>query len=206
MGMPGIILTLCEKDDTMSGWPFHLIGIGRAEGSVEPLRAILFSLPAEVNGAFFILKHLPPDFPNFNRQILEQYTNMPLHEAAHGMVIRPGHLYFLPVNHYMTVKSGILFLQRREARPKSNRAIDLFLISLAADAGCLAVGILLCGSGDDGVAGLGHIMQAGGVTIVLDPETASFPGMPKKAAEAGVANFKLAPGAIAELLTELVKL
>jgi two-component system CheB/CheR fusion protein len=193
------------QDVTMPGLPFHLIGIGVGEGSIEPLRTILFALPARVNGAFFILKHLPPDFPNFTRQLLEHHTQMPIHEAAHGMVIRPGHLYFLPANHYMTVKRGVLRLEPREPRPKSNRAIDIFLISLAADAGCLAVGILLSGSGSDGIAGLEQIMRAGGTTLVLDPETASHPELPKNAVGAGTANFTLAPDAIAELLTELVK-
>src|ERR1700712_3736486 len=173
----------------MAGAQFHLIGIGIAEGGIEPLRTILQVLPAGMNGAFFILNHLPPDFPSFTGQLLEYYTPMPIQQAAHGMVIRPGYLYLLPVNHYMTVAHGLFCLQVREPRPKSNRAIDIFLTSLAADAGCRAVGVLLSGSGSDGVAGLGHIMEAGGITIVQNPATAKYWEMPANAANAGVAMF-----------------
>jgi two-component system CheB/CheR fusion protein len=188
----------------MAGGQFHLIGIGAAEGSIEPLRTILQGLPAGVNGAFFILNHLPPDFPSFTRQLLEHYTPMPIHQAEHGMTIRPGHLYLLPANHYMTVFRGVLYLQRREPRPKSNRAIDIFLTSLAADAGCCAVGVLLSGNGSDGVEGLGDIRQAGGITIVQDPATAKYPKMSENAANAGAAIFTLEPAGIAELLIELM--
>jgi two-component system CheB/CheR fusion protein len=189
----------------MADGQFHLIGIGMAEGGIEPLRTILQALPAGANGAFFILNHLPPDFPSYTCQLLEYYTPMPIQQAAHGILVRPGHLYLLPVNHYMTVAGGILCLQQREPNPRSHRAIDIFLASLAADARYRAIGVLLSGSGSDGVVGLGDIMQAGGITIIQDPATAKYPEMPENAANAGAAIFTLEPARIAALLMELVK-
>jgi chemotaxis response regulator CheB len=193
-----------QKGDMISD-QFHLIGIGTAEGGVEPLCQIFSLLPDEPNGAFFILNHTPPAFPSFTRQLLQLYTRMPVLEAMDEMPVQVGHLYVLPVNHYMTLKNGKIFLQMREPQPRSNRAIDNFMISLAADAGSRAVGILLSGSGNDGVAGLGHIARAGGITIVQDLESAEYPKTPRNAADAGVAIFILEPAGIAGLLNELIK-
>jgi chemotaxis response regulator CheB len=184
---------------------FHLIGIGTAEGGVETLCKILSLLPDMPNAAFFVLNHMPPGFPSFTRQLLQPYTRMPVLEAMDELQVQVGHLYVLPVNHYMTLKNGKIRLQMREPQPRSNRAIDNFMISLAADAGSRAVGILLSGSGNDGVEGLGHIASAGGITIVQDPESAEYPKTPMNAGNAGVAIFILEPAGIAGLLNELIK-
>jgi two-component system CheB/CheR fusion protein len=190
----------------MTGQDFHLIGIGVSEGGIEPLRTILFLLPFEPNAAFFVLNHLPPDFPSFTAQLLQHYTTMPIHEGGEDMLIMPGHVYLTPVNYYMTVYNGFLKLEKRELKPKSNRAINIFLNSIALNTGGRAVGILLSGSGNDGVEGLANIASEGGITIVQSPETAKFPQMAKTAIEAGVAIFTLEPVGIADLLNELIKL
>ncbi|HEX3934607.1 MAG TPA: chemotaxis protein CheB [Puia sp.] len=195
---------LVQKGGGMAGHEFHLIGIGFAEGGIEPLCHILSCLPADLNGAFFILNHLPPDFPSFTVQVLRSHTKMPVHTGADNMVVQPGHVYCLPVNHYMTLSNGSLRLERRDPKAKRNQSIDTFLHSIAGIL-CRAVGILLSGSGNDGVAGLANIARAGGLTMVQEPEAAHYPQLPKAAIAAGAAIFTLAPAGIAELLTEVVK-
>jgi chemotaxis response regulator CheB len=194
----------CKKSD-MTCQDFYFIGIGICEGGVEPLRTILSSLPVEPNAAFFVLNHLPPDLRSFTAQALQYHTTMPIHEAVEDMVIKPGQLYCLPINHYIRLYNGSLKLEKREPKPTSNYAINKFLDSLAGDVGCRAIGILLSGSGDDGVKGLENILRQGGITIVQDPETAANPQTPKAAIEAGVVIFIRKPGGIAKLLAELIK-
>ncbi|MGH3635706.1 MAG: chemotaxis protein CheB, partial [Mycobacterium sp.] len=66
-----------------------------------------------------------------------------------------------------------------------------------------AIGVLLSGMLDDGVAGLAAIRDRGGVTIVQEPSDALFPDLPRNAVKAGVAQHKIAAGDVGDLLKQL---
>jgi two-component system CheB/CheR fusion protein len=69
--------------------------------------------------------------------------------------------------------------------------IDDLLRSLAEDQQENAIGIILSGTGTDGTLGLRAILGAGGVTLVQDPATAKYDGMPTSAIQAVYANHVL---------------
>ena len=69
--------------------------------------------------------------------------------------------------------------------------VDYFLHSLAEDQGDRAICVILSGSGMDGTAGLKAIHSAGGLSMVQDPETAAYDGMPKSAISTGLADYVL---------------
>ena len=60
-------------------------------------------------------------------------------------------------------------------------AIDPLFRSAAASYRARAVGVLLTGYGGDGVPGLIDIKEAGGVSLVQDPNEAAHPTMPNRA-------------------------
>ena len=66
-----------------------------------------------------------------------------------------------------------------------------------------SIGIILSGMGSDGSLGLKAIKEKNGLTIVQDPETAKFNGMPSSAVRAIVPDI-IAPAE--ELPTQLIKL
>src|SRR5690349_4731666 len=80
-------------------------------------------------------------------------------------------------------------------------SIDLFLRTLAADAGERAIGIVLSGTGTDGTLGLQAIKAAGGMSIAQDPSTAQYDGMPGSAIAAGAVDHVLPP----EIMPEAVR-
>jgi two-component system CheB/CheR fusion protein len=76
--------------------------------------------------------------------------------------------------------------------PRGQRmVIDAFLRSLAEDQGEKAIGIILSGTGTDGTLGLRAIQGAGGITLVQEPSTAKYDGMPVSAIHAGYATYTL---------------
>ena len=79
--------------------------------------------------------------------------------------------------------------------------VDFFFRSMARDCGPRCMGVVLSGTGVDGMRGLQDIREAGGLTFAQDPATARFQGMPTAAA-AG-ADAVLAPEAIADELVRI---
>jgi two-component system chemotaxis response regulator CheB len=80
---------------------------------------------------------------------------------------------------------------------------DRLLRSVAQVAGTRAVGIILTGMGDDGVAGARAIRAAGGTVIAESEESAVVYGMPGAACRAGVVNESLSLPAIGDFLALL---
>jgi two-component system chemotaxis response regulator CheB len=73
--------------------------------------------------------------------------------------------------------------------------------SVAEHYGAAAVGTILTGMGDDGVAGLRTVKEAGGQVFAQDESTSVVYGMPREAAVLGVVDRVLPLGEMAAALT-----
>ena len=80
---------------------------------------------------------------------------------------------------------------------------DRLFKSIATVAGLRAIGVILTGMGDDGVAGAKAIRAAGGIVIAESEETAVVYGMPGAAVRAGVVSEELPLSAIGDYLAGL---
>ena len=86
----------------------------------------------------------------------------------------------------------------------SGRELIDVLFESAADAwGERLAGVLLTGANEDGAAGLEAIKQAGGISIVQDPEEAEVPTMPLAALQRFAPDYILPLRDIHRLLREL---
>jgi two-component system CheB/CheR fusion protein len=63
-------------------------------------------------------------------------------------------IYVMPENKIMTIEDGRLRLSPRDLSIKVNKAIDIFLNSLAKDSQFLKVAVILSGLGVDGTKGV----------------------------------------------------
>lgn len=135
--------------------------------------------------------------------ILSRKSALPVIEAAEGMNVEADHVYVMPAGASMRVKKGRITLGKRSKASARFLPIDGLLKSLADDYGDSAVGIILSGTGSDGVLGLTAIREAGGLTYAQEPRTAEYDGMPTAAIDAGVVDAALG---LKELAAELVRL
>ncbi len=87
---------------------------------------------------------------------------------------------------------------------RRSRIDDLFF-SVAESAKENAVGVVLSGMLDDGVAGSAHSKRMGGECIVQDPQDAKFDSMPRNALDSVQADFVGTSEAIAEKLIEIAE-
>jgi len=170
---------------------FSIVGIGASAGGLEAFEQFFRSVPPDSGMAFVLVSHLDPDHDSMLTEILQRATTMRVVEAQDQVKVMPNCVYALPPNREMAIFHGALQLSTPE-RPRGQRmVIDSFLRSLAEDQGERAIGIILSGTGTDGTLGLRAIRGAGGITLVQEPATAKYDGMPVSAIGAGYASFVL---------------
>ena len=176
---------------TISGAGFAIVGLGASAGGLEAFEQFFSQMPPKSGLAFVLVSHLDPGHVSILTEILQRSTAMPVLEAEDQMVVVPDTVYVIPPNRDMAIFRGALQLSVPEEPRGQRMPIDAFLRSLAEDQGERAVGIVLSGTGTDGSLGLRAVLGAGGVTLVQEPGTAKYDGMPSSAIKAGYATHVL---------------
>jgi two-component system, chemotaxis family, CheB/CheR fusion protein len=165
-----------------------IVGIGASAGGLEAFEQFFGHMPADSGLAFVLIPHLDPSHASLLTEILQRAIGMPVHEALDQIPVEANHVYVIPPNRDMAVFHGVLQLTVPE-QPRGQRLpIDGFLRSLAEDRQEHAIGIILSGTGFDGTLGCRAILGSGGLTLVQDPATAKYDGMPASAIKAGYAS------------------
>ncbi len=179
--------------------PF-IVGIGASAGGLEALQRVFECIRPGGRAAFVVLQHLSPDFKSLMDELLSRHTTLAIHRAETGMAVEPDAVYLLPPGKEMIVANGALVLRDRGPNQALSLPIDVFLSSLAEDAGTRAVAVILSGTGSDGSRGIRAVHEAGGLVIAQDEVSAKFDGMPRAAVETGAVDLVLPPEEIAGAL------
>ena len=170
---------------------FPIVGIGASAGGLEAFEQFFRHVPADTGMAFVLVSHLDPDHASMLTEILQRTTSMPVVEALDQVKVLPNCVYAIPPNRDMSIFHGELQLSTPDMPRGQRMVIDAFLRSLAEDQGETAIGIILSGTGTDGTLGLRAIQGAGGISLVQEPATAKYDGMPCSAIQAGYATYVL---------------
>ena len=184
--------------------PLCIVGIGASAGGLEPLESFFDHTPSDSGLAFVVVQHLSPDFKSLMDELLARHTRMPIHRVEDGIRVEANAIYLIPPKKNMVLSEGKLLLTEKDRAQTVNVPIDIFLRSLAQDAGVRAIGIVLSGTGSDGSRGICEIHQAGGLVLVQSEESAQFDGMPRSALATGVADFVLPPSSMPDALMNYV--
>ncbi|HVZ88194.1 MAG TPA: chemotaxis protein CheB [Polyangia bacterium] len=178
------------------------MGIGASAGGLDAIERFFDNLPRDTGMAFVIIQHLSPDFKSMMDELLARHTALPIHLVEDGMTVEADHVYLIPPKKEMIISGGRLRLSEQDRQQERTLPIDIFFRSLAQDAGTRAAAIVLSGGGSDGSRGIRDVHDAGGLVIVQDIESAQFDGMPRTAAESGIADWVLAPQDMPRVLVE----
>jgi two-component system CheB/CheR fusion protein len=170
---------------------FRIVGLGASAGGLEAFEQFFRNVPTDTGMAFVLVPHLDPSHASILTEILQRSTTMLVVEAQDQVKVAPNCVYVIPPNRDMAVFHGTLQLSVPEVPRGQRMPIDAFLRSLAEDQGEKAIGIILSGTGTDGTLGLRAILGAGGVTLVQEPTSAKYDGMPSSAIQAGYASYVL---------------
>lgn len=160
-----------------------IVVIGGSAGSLEVLGTIARGLPGDLPATLFVVMHTAPHAESLLPELLSRRSAIPAVHAVDGEPIVPGRIYVAPPDHHLLVYPHHVRVIRG---PKENRhrpAVDPLFRSAARAYGRRVTGVIVSGSLDDGTAGLGAVKEAGGFTVVQDPEEATSRGMPSSAIE-----------------------
>jgi two-component system, chemotaxis family, protein-glutamate methylesterase/glutaminase len=182
---------------------YELLIIGGSAGSLEVILEVLPSLRHDLDYAILLVLHRRSG-DSLLTGLLSDKTRLEVKEAEEKEAIRPGVIYIAPADYHLLVeKDKTLSLDYSEKIHYSRPAIDASYETAAEAYGPLLIGVLLSGANADGAEGLLKIKQAGGLTIVQDPNEASVSYMPQQAIEKNAATKIVKTTQIIRLLNEV---
>jgi two-component system chemotaxis response regulator CheB len=159
--------------------------IGGSAGGLSALIDLVRNLPADLPAALCVSLHTSAESPGLLPDIVGRKTKMSCAYAQDGQALSPGIVYFAPPDRHLLVSDHTLRVTHGPRENGFRPAVDPLFRTAARAYEKRVAGVVLSGSLGDGSAGLAIIKQAGGISIVQDPEEALFPSMPS-AAIAGV--------------------
>jgi len=177
------------------------VAIGASAGGIQALSVLLPALPSSLRAAVFIVLHLPRDKPSILAKIFKPKCALPVFEAEDKQPVIPGNIYFAPADYHLLIDQGPqLALSADEPVHHSRPSIDVLFESAADVYKDRLLGIILTGANEDGATGLAAVKDAGGITVVQEPETAQAPQMVRSALALRPADWVLPLDKIAALL------
>lgn len=187
-----------SKSGKASGFP--IVGVGASAGGLEALKELFSHLPGDTNMGFVVVTHQHPGHTSMLAELLGEATSIPVTEAVEGAVVEANHVYVAQPGGLLAIMERKLHRLEALSEEAKRLPIDSFLRSLAEDQHERAICVILSGTGTDGTLGLKAIKGGSGMAMVQEAESAQYAGMPSSAAATGLADYVLAPAAMAKQL------
>jgi hypothetical protein len=136
---------------------------------------------------------------------IERMTQLPVVVVEKQVALRRGVIYVPTRGKALSFRHDDVFASVEAVSPGKLTTIDRTFSSAAEAHGDRVIGVVLTGLLQDGTAGLQAVHDAGGLTVVQDPEGAEFPDMPRSAMAGLPVTFCLALPDIGFALDLLVR-
>ena len=147
---------------------------------------------------------MPENFTNMFAKRLDESCAIEVKEARSGDLLLAGRALICPGNHHMKVKhmphGDVVVLDDMPPVNGHRPSVDVLFRSMAREFGKAALGVIMTGMGEDGVAGLGEIQAAGGITLAQSSDSCVVDSMPRSAIERGFADRVVSLSSLASVL------
>ncbi len=173
-----VLSDLCSGQ-AVSAARFKVIAMGASAGGLEPVMAILQTLPATFPLPVILVLHIPERRDSGLVEVLAKHSKMPVCQAEDKAPVRTGTVYVAGPSYHVSVEKNHRFSLSDELPLQYSRpSIDVLFRSVADAYGRSALAVLLSGASADGAMGLASIKENKGTTLVQKPENARFALMP----------------------------
>jgi chemotaxis protein methyltransferase CheR/two-component system CheB/CheR fusion protein len=167
------------------GHALHIAGVGASAGGLEAMLPMFARMTATGRIAFVVAQHMAKDgHDELVVRLIGRESALPVELALHGVRLKADTVYVIPSGKDGRVRGDTLNLSEPAAEHLSTPSVNALFVSIAESGKANAIGIVLSGTGSDGVIGCRAIKAGGGLTIAQDPLEAKFNGMPAAAIDA----------------------
>lgn len=171
---------------------YSVIVIGASAGGVEAIEKVLKRMPVNFPIPIVIALHMPANFTASFVQNLNTKLPLPIKEMELNEELQAGKIYFAGSKRSLILRrhqrsGSVVVGYQRHASSQHNPSIDQLFQSAADLFGKRALGVLLSGSGTDGIQGMEAIHQRGGATVIQDSQSALMWGAAGEVARRNIA-------------------
>ncbi|QDT78510.1 Sensory/regulatory protein RpfC [Gimesia maris] len=171
-----------------------VVAIGASAGGLNAVKNFFSTIKARPGYAIVVIQHMLPEGAETLLKTMEQFCPLPVSDIDQNTQVKKNHVYIAPPHCSVQFDDAPCFsasavMQEGQGTPVINPSFR----SLAEIAGSNAVGIILSGMGSDGTYGLNAIREAGGMTMVQDPESSEYDDMPASAIHSENIDYVLQP-------------
>ena len=186
---------------------YRILAIGSSTGGPPVLETILSTLPSDFPLPIVIAQHMPEVFTQSMAKRLNDFCQITVNHGETGMALKPGNAYIAPGGKHAHVQGRpgrlTLLVNDEPADASYKPSVTALFESCVKATGKHTLGIVLTGIGSDGLEGAKPLHELGATLIAQDEASSVVYGMPRAIAEAGIADAKLNPAAIAQLLQQM---
>jgi two-component system CheB/CheR fusion protein len=163
---------------------YQLVVVGSSAGGIEALSTLVATLPSNFPAPLVLAQHLDPTYPSHLGEILARRSTLPVRTVTHQEPLLPGVVYVVPADRHVEITDHIVRLRTSsEGRSRGPKpSVDRLLTTAARVYGERLIAVILTGTGSDGAAGAQAVKAAGGLVLIENPATATYPGMPESLA------------------------
>ncbi|MEJ7602050.1 MAG: chemotaxis-specific protein-glutamate methyltransferase CheB [Kofleriaceae bacterium] len=162
-----------------------VVGIVASTGGPNALRSVLAGLPADFEPPILIVQHIAAGFAQGFAEWLASATGRRVELASDGTRLTPNVTYVAPDDRHLELVNDRIVVSST-APVDGFRPSGTSLFRSLAALGNRAIGVILTGMGQDGVAGLREMRDAGAAVFAQDEATSDIFGMPGAALKAGL--------------------
>ncbi|HLY83283.1 MAG TPA: CheB methylesterase domain-containing protein [Acidimicrobiales bacterium] len=181
--------------------PVEIVAIAASTGGPAALAIILAALPREIPVPIVVVQHNTAGFDDVLVDWLDTTSPASVRLARDGEPLRAGEVLIAPSETHLGVAAGGTVALSSDPPIGGHRPSATHLFRSAARAyGAAAIGVILTGIGEDGVAGLAILKEAGGLVLAQDEATSIVYGMPGIAVSLGIVDRVLPVDRIAGAL------
>lgn len=183
-----------------------IVAIGASTGGPRALATLLDEIPPSFAVPIVVVQHMPAEMTAYFADGLAHNSGLPVRIAQHGQPVAPGNVWLAPGGRHLLIASeGGRPSFRLDDGPEEHAcrpAVDPLFRSAATVFGSSALGVVLTGMGQDGLAGARAVHAAGGRVLVQDEVTSVVWGMPGAVARGGYAHAVLP---LAQISSEILQ-
>jgi two-component system chemotaxis response regulator CheB len=183
----------------------RVVAVATSTGGPAALQRIFADLPRDFPLPILVVQHITRGFTAGLAEWLNTVCDLRVKVAEAGERAAPHTVYLAPDDRHLGLSTGGA-IALSEAPPVGGfRPSGTHLFeSVARACGPAAVAVILTGMGEDGVAGLRAVRQAGGHILAQDEKSCVVFGMPGAAVAAGLPDAVLPLETLASRLVDMV--